>query len=741
MRRIPREFSFCGALVSVALIVLGLVCRPAYAAPRSLRLPLDKESWYAIRWENQLVGFSHFAVDRSVELAGDPVYYVTSNSRLKLGPGAGNEVSFEAKLLLKQSTLNPSLFICRQTQGRSVIELECLFTSKVVAQKNRTLQPRVEEVTSTVNVEGPAYLVFNNVWGRVDTFLEHYMVLLAAWDANGGKDGLPVYDPVLRGTDRVHIQSEGTATVQLPGREAPARVFVISDPRRQPLARIYASEQNARILRLDDLHAGLTFTLSDARVEALVKKSVGVNLYKNRVEFSNVFFPNASKLRSFSAQLDIRVGGQPLLDRDICGFKQRFKGSVSEGVVKGTVDVSSDAVTVKKPLLFPRRQPFDGQLAAYVAPEPGIESRDEEMHSKASEVAWRSRTFWDAARKINQWVHEKVADGLTMPSGRYALQHMTANRESKALLVVALLRSVNIPARRVGGILFDEGNFVAHNWVEVYLGDTDGWVALDPTTGEEGTLGATHVALWENGDLSSLAVKVLSYAPRPPERVAFFNHELAWPVGEQRTYSVIHGGKEVGRETARVKGLTTLNGKDAYEMDFTADITIDNKHTLASSRLLTDPNVLPREFTIDVNADGNRFTHRYEFGRNVVNETVNVGHEAMVQETPLSEGTYVIDPRFMAMRALVVGQFPNPGLGAKATVNVYDPETHNTQEMSLQIRQEEKMGVAGEERDTWRCEATDGISFYIDKKTAQVVRIEQPRQDLVLQLVESGTKI
>ena len=135
---------------------------------------------------------------------------------------------------------------------------------------------------------------------------------------------------------------------------------------------------------------------------------------------------------------------------------------------------------------------------------------------------------------------------------------------------------------------FKDGSFVPHHWVEAWVADGT-WVALDPTTGEEGTLGATHVALSEHGDVIRMDVKVETYAPRPPARVAFFNRELAWPVGQERTYSVLHGGKEIGREVARVSGLVRRDDRDAYQMEFSTDVDLEGRKTQAQARLLTTP--------------------------------------------------------------------------------------------------------------------------------------------------------
>lgn len=711
---------------------------PAGRPARAIPLPMDREAWYAIRWDNQLVGYSHYSVERKVALAGEEFYIVNSDARLKLGAGEANDVSFRSKLMLNQGNLQPSFFFCKQAQGGRVLEVECLFTDSLVAQKTRVGK---EETSSTINPAVPPYLLFNNIWGRLDTFAEHYAIMLAAWEATGSPKEMPVYEPVLRGTGSVGIQASKRGTVKVGTRDVPARLFVFTDLRGQPLVNAWVSEKGTQVLRLEDLQGGFTFSLSDRKVEDMVKSAPPVDLYRNRIQFSNVYFPNSESMRTLRADIDVRLHGNPVPQRQVKGYNEKFVGTSESGHVQGSVTVATAIVVVRKTDAFPRQTPVAPELEPFLAADSGIEANQDVMKSKGEEVTWRSRNSWEAARKVNTWVHDHMKEGYSMPSARYVLDHGAANSEGRALLAVALLRSVKVPARVVGGIIFAQGNFVPHYWAEVHVGG-DGWVPMDPTTGEAGTLGATHVALWEHGDLMSMDVKVLDYGPRPPARVTFFNRELAWPVGQQRVYSVQNGGKEIGRETARVVGLTKRNGKDVYQLEFSTDVTIGGRRNRMEARLLTDLNVLPASYTTtQTQGDGPAETRTVEFGGNVARETFQVDGKERVQETPVSEGVYVGDTGIMSLWALIVGQYPNPRKGEAITIHVYRPDLHKTDDVLLTITQEEKLSVAGEERDTWRCETSDGVSFYIDKQTSQVVRIEQPRQDLVLQLIESTIKL
>src|SRR5579862_5421254 len=88
------------ALLSSILVAMAVVALPALATGKEARLPIQKEAWYAIKWNNQLVGYSRYSIERSVALGGDEFYVVNSDSQLRLGSGENNDIVFKAKTLL-----------------------------------------------------------------------------------------------------------------------------------------------------------------------------------------------------------------------------------------------------------------------------------------------------------------------------------------------------------------------------------------------------------------------------------------------------------------------------------------------------------------------------------------------------------------------------------------------------------------------------------------------------------------
>ncbi|NOZ12456.1 MAG: transglutaminase domain-containing protein [Acidobacteria bacterium] len=72
-----------------------------------------------------------------------------------------------------------------------------------------------------------------------------------------------------------------------------------------------------------------------------------------------------------------------------------------------------------------------------------------------------------------------------------------------SILLVTLLRALGIPSRVVAGLIYDDGRFSYHMWVQVF--GRNGWVDVDPAYHQVG-VDATHFAVCSS-DLSRSSVQ------------------------------------------------------------------------------------------------------------------------------------------------------------------------------------------------------------------------------------------
>jgi transglutaminase-like putative cysteine protease len=134
----------------------------------------------------------------------------------------------------------------------------------------------------------------------------------------------------------------------------------------------------------------------------------------------------------------------------------------------------------------------------------------------AQEASAGAATRWEAAAAVARWVHGHIRYEITGSGALEALRQRRGDCGPQSMLSIAMTRSLGIPARLAGGLLYVGGKFGQHNWIEVMVGPGE-WVPIDPTTGEVGRFSASHVAFWRTGgalapDARPMQVEVLSFS-------------------------------------------------------------------------------------------------------------------------------------------------------------------------------------------------------------------------------------
>ncbi|HPD61203.1 MAG TPA: transglutaminase-like domain-containing protein, partial [Thermodesulfobacteriota bacterium] len=149
---------------------------------------------------------------------------------------------------------------------------------------------------------------------------------------------------------------------------------------------------------------------------------------------------------------------------------------------------------------------LNDDLKGYLQPTPLIQSRDERIIKQAKSIVGDNRDAETAARKLLAWVFRTVKKKptLSIPSAIETLDLKTGDCNEHTALFTALSRSLGMPTRICGGIVYLKDKFYYHAWPEIYLGR---WVAVDPTFNQF-PADATHIRLVV-GELSE-QIKILS---------------------------------------------------------------------------------------------------------------------------------------------------------------------------------------------------------------------------------------
>ncbi|MBN2564983.1 MAG: transglutaminase domain-containing protein [Candidatus Eisenbacteria bacterium] len=173
--------------------------------------------------------------------------------------------------------------------------------------------------------------------------------------------------------------------------------------------------------------------------------------------------------------------------------RQEVVGRTERGVLlKVRRVVPTPGTTIKFPV---RSTP----LKDYLDGNPMMQTWYPILLGTASKSVWESgQDTWQGAKQIEEWVYNTIEQkdlGTAFASAREVMERRSGDCTEHAVLMAAMTRAVGIPSKIAAGLVYHEGGFSYHMWVEVWTGE--GWYALDPTMGE-GSVDATHLKLAES---------------------------------------------------------------------------------------------------------------------------------------------------------------------------------------------------------------------------------------------------
>jgi hypothetical protein len=171
--------------------------------------------------------------------------------------------------------------------------------------------------------------------------------------------------------------------------------------------------------------------------------------------------------------LRVRLSNVDLAGFDLAAPRQQLSG-----------DTLAISVEQDRALVAPYRLPLGFQLdPENTKAEPLIQVNHPAIRKLAARIRGADADPAHAARRINAWVHDSIADRITfgVPSALQVLESRTGDCNEHTQLFVALARAVGLPARIAAGLAYVDGKFYYHAWPEVMLGE---WVPVDPTFGQ-----------------------------------------------------------------------------------------------------------------------------------------------------------------------------------------------------------------------------------------------------------------
>jgi hypothetical protein len=274
--------------------------------------------------------------------------------------------------------------------------------------------------------------------------------------------------------------------------------------------RLYLSAEEGRIMKMDAPDEHFSCALGQGKkITALPDISAAF------------LIPLTSDLRncgSVKAKIRLRLLQESVTEDTLKRCNQSFSGSMKDGVLEGTLTVTSMNFKALSSLDFPPSG-LDESLKAYLKPEVLIESEDADIRKEAASLTRDAKTIREAVQRIGQWVYETTEFAYTDGSAKATLLAKKGDWIPRNRLFMALLRSLGIPSRFAGGFLLTEkvaGNYV---WTEVYFGKEAGWVPVDVALGQIDYISANYLTLGNHmlfdPYTTKPSIEVLQYKEEP----------------------------------------------------------------------------------------------------------------------------------------------------------------------------------------------------------------------------------
>jgi transglutaminase-like putative cysteine protease len=150
-----------------------------------------------------------------------------------------------------------------------------------------------------------------------------------------------------------------------------------------------------------------------------------------------------------------------------------------------------------------RPGPAPADLGRYLRPEPLLESDAPEIRAEAEKGAAGATSPRLRAerlvRHVNAILEKKPT--VSLPSALEVLKTRIGDCNEHTALLVAMARSVGLPARVAVGLVHLRGAFYYHAWAEIWIDEGRGtglWLPVDPTLNQF-PADATHVRLARGG--------------------------------------------------------------------------------------------------------------------------------------------------------------------------------------------------------------------------------------------------
>ena len=457
----------------------------ALAAPCAAQtLPSDsRETWMGVYLSNQKIGYLKMSFART-QYAGHDAYRVDNIIHTKvrmLGVDLRQDVSTQVHFNLK---MEPIIEELKMASGGQVTRVETVYKPDVVQCtliSQGTTSRKDIPIPAGVRLAGDSslYCLLDKKLRVGDKFtLSYFNSMTLAIETLTAE--------VLR-EEKLDIKGATYDTVVVKGVTPMGEVVSWQEP-------------NGDVVKILGM-AGMTM-IRETQEEATREQPDGSGQPADMALLTsvkaNIDLPRHERIRLLKVSI-IGIGDPKLMIND---SRQRVIASYKDGRAAADFVITARTPQGKRSVLLPIRAQ---SLRAFLTEEPYIQCNNAEIKKQARLIVGKERRSFYAAAKIRKWVHDNMRMQGDMGIVRSALDvfHKKSGMcRDYAALYTALARAAGIPTRIAAGLVFHNGSFYYHAWVESYTGD---WTPFDATLPGD-FVDATHIKLTQGSATAMLDI-------------------------------------------------------------------------------------------------------------------------------------------------------------------------------------------------------------------------------------------
>lgn len=672
----------------------------------------------------------------------DQVYYQIKMSGNSVGYVSYEVMSGEDELKMRstvsfnigQTELNQKVKLVADTllNSQTQLPIEYHLSTYINGFTQSTVDTKFEEDTATqhivaggqnfdneISLPGPTYLVDDNF--RID----HYNVLLGQFDfRKRGTQSFHILTPlaVPRQPKAIQLQLTWAGGEKLTVGEAVYQTDWLQADNGGMAMDFWYDRQSRQIVKWGMPSQKTEIVLADDSVlpiEDAIENRLAV-LRQNpdlpRLDVKQELGA-AADLIALQIRVDLQVAASGELGLDVSNqwFEGKVNPSTETAHIVGVLNVKS----YKLPERASNPRPIQ---------DNPVDESSSQIEMKAKEIAAGAGTSYDAAKAVVDWMVGEISYSPKTVSADECLSNKSGDALSRSRLAVELLRSLGVPAKVLGGLLYtNNGVFVQHHWVEVNLGDNEDWMAMDPLTGETEGVGAAHVALWRgNGSLGAKIgeVEILDYH----SAMITWQDLIPLQVGERNQYSFTHDGQPIGVSASRVERILTYEGIECYEIE--AALTLDDDvlgQIDAQSSLYLTLNGKPLLYQSEMEVNGEKKSYEYtREGTRLRFGMDGKRFKMWVEKTPHFIGDY----SFWGWDLVFRQQELSTEL--QWEVNLLNPRDATLRSLQVVVEDAEDIVVNDQELSCFRLNV-DGQLFWVSS-VGRLIRYHDPERNLTVEL-------